>query len=306
MSDTLHKLDGILETLEKAVAMPSIKPPKPPSVNTAPKIDAPKAPSLTPSSKKNPVNVAQQTQEPGMKDAAMAAAKEKLTLAKNGQWALDKAESQNLVHRIDDSHIADFNKKLGTYHSSPDGSSSGQFGPGEKIPEGWKSKTGLFAGEAAHVAPYAAPRGTSFATHAGENGEKPTLVFGEQDKEKIQSHKPTLTSFSADGFQRTAGGEHFSPQPGKPVSQTKINNPIEHMSQHYNVKFVPDLKTHVEGLRSQGVPHTGENLEKSSRAYQIKHHSSYNHVSVAAVDRAGKAHVHGSASVPYDSSSDVH
>jgi len=90
MSDTLHKLDGILETLEKAVAMPSIKPPKPPSVNTAPKIDAPKAPSLTPSSKKNPVNVAQQTQEPGMKDAAMAAAKEKLTLAKNGQWALSQ------------------------------------------------------------------------------------------------------------------------------------------------------------------------------------------------------------------------
>jgi len=314
MDNRISKLLELTEALEKAIklssttpTLPSLSSPKAPVAAKAPIAAATiKQPDLAPTSKKNPLNQAQQIKQPDMKDQAIQSAKEKLTLAKNGQWSLDKAESQNLVHRIDDSHIADFNKKLGTYHSSPDGSSSGQFGPGEKIPEGWKSKTGLFAGEAAHVAPYAAPRGTSFVTHAGENGEKPTLVFGEQDKEKIQSHKPTLTSFSADGFQRTAGGEHFSPQPGKPVSQTKINNPIEHMSQHYNVKFVPDLKTHVEGLRSQGVPHTGENLEKSSRAYQIKHHSSYNHVSVAAVDRAGKAHVHGSASVPYDSSSDVH
>jgi hypothetical protein len=84
------KLVEIMETLEKALAMPSPKGPKLPGM---PKIDAPqlpKQPSLVPGSKKDPVKVAQQVEDPDQKAQALNMAKEKLKLAKNGQWSLEK------------------------------------------------------------------------------------------------------------------------------------------------------------------------------------------------------------------------
>lgn len=84
------KLLELKEVLEKAVAMPSIKGPKLPK---APSVDipgAPKQPNLTPNSQKNPVKVAQQIENPDAKAQALDMAKEKLKLAKNGQWSLEK------------------------------------------------------------------------------------------------------------------------------------------------------------------------------------------------------------------------
>jgi hypothetical protein len=68
--------------------MPS---PKMPKIPGPPKVDAlaaPKQPDLTPASQKDPTKVAQQMEDPDAKANALKMAKQKLTLAKNGQWSL--------------------------------------------------------------------------------------------------------------------------------------------------------------------------------------------------------------------------
>lgn len=90
MDNLYKKLVELKEFLEKANVMASPKAPRMPSI---PKIDQPampKQPDLTPSSKKNPVNVAQQIEDPSAKAQALKMAKEKIKLAKNGQWSLEK------------------------------------------------------------------------------------------------------------------------------------------------------------------------------------------------------------------------
>jgi len=50
--------------------------------------EAPKVPTLAPSSKKNPLKVAQQVQDKPVKKLAVKAAKNVLKIHKNGQWEL--------------------------------------------------------------------------------------------------------------------------------------------------------------------------------------------------------------------------
>jgi hypothetical protein len=88
MDKTVQKLLELREVLEKAVKMPS---PKMPKIPGPPKVDAlaaPKQPDLTPASQKDPTKVAQQMEDPDAKANALKMAKQKLTLAKNGQWSL--------------------------------------------------------------------------------------------------------------------------------------------------------------------------------------------------------------------------
>ena len=91
----MRKINDILidlrNLLEKAVKLPSIKPPKAPSVpNSQPAdLQTPSPVSTAPSSKKDPMKVAQQIQDPDAKTQALNSAKEKLKLAKNGQWSIE-------------------------------------------------------------------------------------------------------------------------------------------------------------------------------------------------------------------------
>lgn len=90
MDSVITKLKELQETLEKAIALPSPKGPKLPGLPKIDALDMPKQPSLVPDSKKNPVKVAQQIEDPDKKAQALNMAKEKLKLAKNGQWSLEK------------------------------------------------------------------------------------------------------------------------------------------------------------------------------------------------------------------------
>jgi hypothetical protein len=88
MDKATSKLLELREALEKAITLPS---PKMPKIPGPPKVDAPaapKQPNLTPTSKKDPTKVAQQMEDPDAKANALKMAKQKLTLAKNGQWSL--------------------------------------------------------------------------------------------------------------------------------------------------------------------------------------------------------------------------
>lgn len=96
MDKAISKLLELREVLEKAIKISSKTPvlptPSTPKMPVAPTATAaatvPKQPDLTPTSKKNPLNQAQQIKDPETKDQAMSEAKAKLKLSKNGQWSL--------------------------------------------------------------------------------------------------------------------------------------------------------------------------------------------------------------------------
>lgn len=92
-----------LRDLIKANLLPSPNPPQ-----------APAAPTVAPTSKKNPLKVAQQIQIKPIKAVAVKAAKETLKVAKNGQWNLNKAEIPSGQKVLIDSH----EKKVNTSEGS--------------------------------------------------------------------------------------------------------------------------------------------------------------------------------------------
>jgi len=89
MDHIVKNLLAIKEILEKGTFMPSPKGPKLPKLPEIPSPNNQKTSPLVPGSKKNPVKVAQQIEDPGKKIQAMNTAKETLKLSKNGQWSLD-------------------------------------------------------------------------------------------------------------------------------------------------------------------------------------------------------------------------
>lgn len=78
--ETLEK--KLLEIQELIKALGSLLPSP-----TKPK--APKAPTVAPTTKKNPLKVAQQIKEPSIKKLAVSTAKEMIKFDDNGQWKIE-------------------------------------------------------------------------------------------------------------------------------------------------------------------------------------------------------------------------
>lgn len=92
MEKLLQKLNKIKELTKSLEIPPSPKPPKPPTPDgpeSVKKPEAPKAGAAT--SKKDPRKMAEQLQNPDIKDQAMKEAKklkEGVSFSKSGQWKL--------------------------------------------------------------------------------------------------------------------------------------------------------------------------------------------------------------------------
>lgn len=106
-----HIIDLIKANLMPSLRMPSLEPPKPP-----------KAPSLAPKSKKNPVKVAQQVQAPSAKDFAMRQATQQVQSNTNPLAYTAKSEGDSYHYHITENgyritdkplSIADINAKHG-------------------------------------------------------------------------------------------------------------------------------------------------------------------------------------------------
>lgn len=152
--------------------------------------------------------------------------------------------------------------KTHTYAFSPDKTTSGNVEGWNQIPPTWERKTGLFAGHYHHVITYAVPRDTRWiVTGKRTKDEKPTVHFDLFDKQDIESHRPVLSQYNVrQGFERTAGGEFFAQgeKAPRPISQRVIDNPLEHIGKHYNIKFIPDLDDFKSRLDSKGTHHNFE------------------------------------------------
>ena len=91
INKSLTKISELLAKINLQLKAPSL--PKPPSI--------PKMPGVAPTSKKNPIKVAEQKQDNPQVKADLAQVKmkeagkwqEKLKMSKNGQWSLTKNKS---------------------------------------------------------------------------------------------------------------------------------------------------------------------------------------------------------------------
>lgn len=165
------------------------------------------------------------------------------------------------LFRFDDKPVI---PKAQRYVFAPDNTGSGNVenNRGWEPPSDWQKKTGLFAGQYHHVLTYAVPRETRWIV-TGKKGknENPTVHFDVNDREDILSHRPVLSQYNTrQGFERTAGGEFFAQgeTAPKPISQRVIEDPLNHIKQHFNVKFVRDLDDFRNRLNFKGIHHTFE------------------------------------------------
>jgi hypothetical protein len=165
------------------------------------------------------------------------------------------------LFRFDDKPII---PKAQTYAVSPDNTGSGnvEFNRGWEPPANWERKTGLYAGQYHHVLTYAVPRETRWIVTGKKTKDKnPTVYFDTNSRKAIEAHRPTISQYNVrQGFKRTAGGEFFAQgeKAPAPISQTVIDNPLEHIKKHFDVKFIPDLQDFKSKLDSEGTHHTAE------------------------------------------------
>ena len=379
MDNRISKLLELTEALEKAIklssttpTLPSLSSPKAPVAAKAPIAAATiKQPDLAPTSKKNPLNQVQQIKQPDMKDQAIQSAKEKLTLAKNGQWSLEKGDVVDLKPKQTEKLHDKIRESLPETHDFDLHSTAGKLKVGMMAHAKW----GDYKNSPSHIQEYIKDLPALGAGSAGSNKDEEYLKIGQKhDADKLENMLQGSGLMS--GIEDNTHRLYTDSSTGEWMLHNKKTGMIEQMgndkhnpfnAQHPDPKIAKfyddvygDSDRDQEDDGEAGSPPDPSNkrksleLVKSSRAYQIKHHSSYNHddgtmhqfevhhkgervadgyyhepdsghaeptvvrptedehdrhanhVSIAAVDRAGKAYIHGSASVPHDSSSDVH
>ena len=151
------------------------------------------------------------------------------------------------VYRVDTREIPDFSKNMKTYASKKDGTESGIFAKPEDIPSDWVTKTGIYGTtNKAQTVGYAFPRDTKNVTL--ERPGKTTMVI---DKKPPEGHSPTLSTFEkTPDWETTAGKEVFTSSPKLPISQEKINNPIDFAKEQGVKVIVGDPNRYRERVQS--------------------------------------------------------
>lgn len=165
-------------------------------------------------------------------------------------------EDDKYVYRLDDKRIKDFNKKMKTYGHNSDWTNSYAISAESELKKDYSEATGLFAGRKKTVAPYAAPRGLQFLKYRLELEQKDYIVFNKEDEEKIKKHKTYLTEFDKEDFIELKKSNQFfyikkNEEKIKPISQKKINNPIQFMKdQGYEIVFVENLEEEIKRIKA--------------------------------------------------------
>ena len=112
-------------------------------------------------------------------------------------------------------------------------------------------RRGLFAARKDEMVPYIGGRDVPFAwvqPIRGKNtkgSRRGTVYYSTDSRETIENRRPVITQYSKEkqGFREISTGEFFRSgrRIPRPVSTTKVENPIEYMQRYVNVKFVPNL-----------------------------------------------------------------
>lgn len=148
------------------------------------------------------------------------------------------------------------------YRITADGTGSGR----ESTWGGWlKSendtvKTGLFAAEPKHAAPYSMPRDVRWLrTDAkGPNGRS-QLFISSADHKRLRNHRTFASYYDDTHFLPTGRGEHFASGDNiLPTRQEIHDSPLAILRQHHILRPVRNLDNKKESLVRAKVPHETE------------------------------------------------
>jgi D-alanyl-D-alanine carboxypeptidase/Mannosyl-glycoprotein endo-beta-N-acetylglucosaminidase len=170
-----------------------------------------------------------------------------------------------LVYRVDSGkRITNYSKNMNTYYHNDDFTESGSY---------WEGATGSFQGVYAHpklqhVALYATGSSKTTRYVAVYNSEPPVVYFDEKDTQKLKSNKSILSAFDVKNgnWREVPSGEYISEDPGKPVWQKQIKDPIAFIEdQGWQVEFVDDLSAKLGEVQARAK---GTNLKFGAEGVQ--------------------------------------
>jgi len=121
-------------------------------------------------------------------------------------------------------------------------------------------KTGLFAAEPKHAAPYSMPRDMRWLrTDAkGPNGRS-QLFISSADYKRLRNHRTVASHYDDKDFSPTGRGEYFaSGENVRPTKQVIHDSPLEILRQHHIVRPVRNLDKKKKSLVGANVPHETE------------------------------------------------
>lgn len=180
------------------------------------------------------------------------------------------AAPNHTVTRIDSKPINDFAQNMQTYYHSKDFSMSGQFPKDAKIPKEYSGKmTGVYAGDPLFTAPYATGNANQTRYVAQYGPGQPILYFDRKDIPAMRNRRTYLTVFDASRFAKLPTGEYFSSDPGDPLKQQEITDPLQHIQdQGWTVRVVDDLsavlaKIKKAAAQDQSVKYGAEGMNES-------------------------------------------
>ena len=148
------------------------------------------------------------------------------------------------------------------YRFTADGTGSGRESTWGDYPKSETDtlKTGLFAAEPKHAAPYSMPRDMRWLrTDAkGPNGRS-QLFISSADYKRLRNHRTVASYYDDKHFSPTGRGEHFASGDNVlPTRQEIHNSPLAILRQHHIVRPVEDLDKKKKSFVGANVPHETE------------------------------------------------
>ena len=166
------------------------------------------------------------------------------------------------VTRVDSHLIKDFAADMQTYYHTDDWSESGQFPDGATIPKRFTKKVqGVYAGDPTFTALYATGNSEETRYVAKYGPGQPIVWFDKKDLPSMRDKKSYLTVFDASNFKKVPSGEYFSSDPGKPIEQQQITDPLQYIkNQGWVIRVTDDLPAVLNKLKAQDFRYGAEGM----------------------------------------------
>ena len=120
-------------------------------------------------------------------------------------------------------------------------------------------RTGLFAADASHAAPYSMPRDIRWIRTDPKPKGRSKLFISSKDYKRLRSHRTVASHYDDKGFENTGRGEYFAAgRKIKPTRQQIHTNPLAILQQHHIVRPVRNLDAKMKSLRRANVNHEAE------------------------------------------------
>jgi len=149
------------------------------------------------------------------------------------------------------------------YRFSADGTGSGRESTWGDFPKSPNDtlKTGLFAAEPKHAAPYSMPRDIRWLRTDAKKGSKgrSKLFISSDHYKRLLKHRTVASHYDDKDFSQTGRGEHFaSGENVRPTKQVIHNDPLAILRMHHIVRPVRNLDAKKKSFIANDVPHEAE------------------------------------------------